>query len=189
MRSVPAVPHSDGSNDARTSTWPSCVNFTELPTRLKATCLSLWGSTISRGIPSALHLSSTPEPLLAAVKASTTSFRSAAQSVGSGNMPILPDSSFDRSRTSLTSPRSVLPLTSIASTAWLRSSSDLNPDFIISEKAMIAFSGVLMSWLTVEKKKLFALAFSRSISSSRRRSILYTANRNASAARSSPLWT
>ena len=49
-------------------------------------------------------------------------------------------------------PRSVLPLTMMESMACLRSSSVANPTFSISEKPMIALSGVRMSWLTVEKK-------------------------------------
>ena len=38
------------------------------------------------------------------------------------------------------------------STACWRSASEAKPDFIISEYPMIAFRGVRMSWLTVEKK-------------------------------------
>ena len=73
-------------------------------------------------------------------------------SVGSGEMSIFPDSSFERSSTSLMSPSRVLPLTMMESIACSRSSSVRSPDFSISEKPMMALSGVLMSWLTVEKK-------------------------------------
>ena len=74
------------------------------------------------------------------------------QSVGSRTISIFPDSSFERSSTSLMSRRSVLPLTMMESTACSRSASVGFPSFSVSENPIIAFSGVLMSWLTVEKK-------------------------------------
>ena len=49
---------------------------------------------------------------------------------------------------------------------------------------MMAFSGVRMSWLTVEKKYSFALAASRS----RRAIVEYTENMMASARTTSAIW-
>ena len=73
-------------------------------------------------------------------------------SVGAGTMSIRPVSSLEKSRRSLMSLRSVLVLTSMELTACSRSASVLTPIFSICEKPTIAFRGVRMSWLTVEKK-------------------------------------
>lgn len=81
---------------------------------------------------------------------------------------------------SLTRPSKVLPLTMMESRASLRSSSVSQPSLSSSEKPRMAFSGVRMSWLTVAKNRLLALAASRSVSRSRRRMTKKSASMRAS---------
>ena len=177
-RNTPFSPGSPGSNEARSSTNPFFVNFKALPIRLNAICLSLCGSTISCGTPSASQSTLSPGALCVAANERVISPTSFATSVGSGAISIRPDSSFDRSRMSFTSWRSVRLLIRIEFTARSRSDLFSRPFWSISEKPMMALSGVRMSWLTVEKNRFFAFsrasAFSLAISSSscRRRCIM-----------------
>ena len=65
---------------------------------------------------------------------------------------ILPRSIFERSRTSLISCKSVLPLDTIILRYCFASFSGTLPASRSSENPMMAFSGVRMSWETEEKK-------------------------------------
>ena len=154
---VPASPPS-ATNEARNSTNPCLVNLTALPTRLKAICLMRCGSSMSPGRASARKRMSKSGFLFTMRNDRTISSRSFATSVGSGTISILPDSSFERSRMSFTSWRSVLLPTRIESTAASCSSFVGKPAFSSCEKPMMALSGVRMSWLTDEKKRLLARA-------------------------------
>ena len=84
--------------------------------------------------------------------AGTTSRRSSPTSVGSRLNSSFPRSIFERSSTSFTSCRSILPLDTIMSRVCFFSSGGTSPDCRSSEKPMMALSGVRMSWETAEKK-------------------------------------
>ena len=137
---------------------PLFVNLTALPMRLNAICLRRCGSTMRRGTSAAEKRMSSPGVWWVAQNEVAISSASSETSVGSALISILPDSSFDRSRMSFTSWRSILLLISMEFTA--RSCSDFVfiPCLSISENPIIALSGVRMSWLTDEKKRLFARA-------------------------------
>ena len=107
---------------------------------------------MSPGSPAARQRSSSAGLLLETRNDSTISPASRETSVGAGTMSTRPVSSLEKSRRSLTSRRSVFVLTSMESTACSRSASVLAPIFSTCEKPTMAFRGVRMSWLTVEKK-------------------------------------
>ena len=151
-RNMPESAPSSRVNEARTSMKPSFVNFAAFPTKLNSICRMRCGSTIRTGRPSALQRISSCAFLFARRNDSTISFSKSLQSVGSGTISMRPDSSFEKSSTSLMRHSSVLPLTRMESTAWLRSTSVLKPILSICEKPMIALRGVRISWLIVEKK-------------------------------------
>jgi len=173
------------SNLARISTNPFSVNFTAFAARLNAMCLRRSGSTISCGISPTASRTSTPGLPAETRNDSPTSRTSARQSVGESEISVRPVSRRDRSRMSFTSARSVLLLTRIDSTAASLSSFVAQPNLSICEKPTMALSGVLMSWLIVEKKYAFAFA----AAFSRRETTEYMLYIMPSATRTKAIWT
>ena len=84
--------------------------------------------------------------------AGTTSRRSSPTSAGSRLNESFPRSIFERSSTSFTSCRSILPLDTIMLRACFASSGGTSPACKSSEKPMMALSGVRMSCETAEEK-------------------------------------
>ena len=153
-----AAPAASSSSATRTTTSPSAVNLTALPTRLATTCRSRNGSPRSiMGASCGMNCRASSRPLAAAGCANMASASSTAstrlKSVDSSAR--WPDSIFEKSRMSLITPNRWRPeaCTASAQARWcgcrgLSISSSFMPS--------TPFMGVRISWLMVARNCDFA---------------------------------
>src|SRR4029079_708189 len=149
----------DASTAAETVTLPPrSVNLMALATRLSAICLNARGSPVMTGTFSGTRVTRST-PLSRAFKASRLQqWSSAARGPnGSGEISKLPDSIFDMSRMPLTTPSRCSPGSLMRCAYSLRRAAptiSTSSCTIISEKPMMALSGVRNSWLMVARKRV-----------------------------------
>ena len=141
------------SRPTRTSTPPTSVNLTALPTRLTSTCRSRPGSPLTTaGTPGAVSaLSSSPLSRAGWARSPTTSSSTVRTSKSVSSRRILPASIFEKSRMSLTISRRASPevRTDSAYSRWTGSSSVSSSTRV---SPMTPFIGVRISWLMLARK-------------------------------------
>ncbi len=139
---------------------PRSVNLMALETRFSTICLNARGSPVMTGRSSGARVTRSM-PFSRAFSASRLQqLISAARGAnGSGAISKLPDSIFDMSRMPLTTDNRCWPESLISCAYSLRraaSSISASSCTIISEKPMMALSGVRSSWLMVARKRVLA---------------------------------
>ncbi len=138
---------------------PRSVNLMALETRLSTICLNARGSPFTIGRSSGTRVTRSTPTSRAFSATRLQQFSSAGRGAnGSGEISKLPDSIFDMSRMPLTTDSRCWPESLMSCAYSLRratSSPSTSSCAIISEKPMMALSGVRSSWLMVARKRVF----------------------------------